>query len=82
MKISLKTTFMVLYVLTAGLYSQTQERIEWPSLADSPWPVLRGDAQGTGRSEYVGPKTPNIVWTADMPYGIIYGPTIGYNDML
>jgi outer membrane protein assembly factor BamB len=64
------------------LYSQQQVKIDWPSLADSPWPVLRGDMQGTGRSEYVGPKTANVIWKADLPLGILHGPIIGYNDIL
>jgi len=63
-------------------YSQTQETITWPSLADSPWPIIKGDAQATGRSRYVGPSTNNIVWEKDMPHGIIYGPIIGYDDIL
>ncbi len=33
-----------------------QEHIPWPSLADSPWPMFHHDPQGTGRSQYVGPK--------------------------
>jgi len=62
--------------------AQQQAHIPWPSLADSPWPVLRGDMQGTGRSEYIGPRTKNIAWVKDMPLGIIYGPVIGYKDIL
>ena len=64
------------------IYSQTQQKIDWPSLADSPWPTIRGDMQGTGRSEFVGPKTPNVIWKADLPLGILYGPVIGYADIL
>jgi len=64
------------------LCSQQQVKIDWPSLADSPWPVLRGNMQWTGRSEYVGPKTANVIWKADLPLGIYYGPVIGYNDIL
>jgi len=77
-----RTYIFVLLVLCMRLYSQQQVKIDWSSLADSPWPVLRGDMQGTGRSEYVGPKTANVIWKADLPLGIVYGPIIGYNDIL
>ena len=62
--------------------AQQQVHIPWPSLADSPWPVLRGDMQGTGRSRYVGPRTNNVIWRQDMPLGIFHGPVVGYNDDL
>jgi len=32
-----------------------QEDIPWPSLADSPWPIYRGDPQSTGRTKVKGP---------------------------
>ncbi|MCK7523424.1 MAG: hypothetical protein MZV64_40110 [Ignavibacteriales bacterium] len=38
--------------------------------------------QGTGRSEYIGPRTNNVIWKKDMPLGVIYGPLIGYDDNL
>ena len=69
-------------LLSALVYSQQQVDIPWPSLADSPWPVSRGDMQGTGRSEYVGPSTNNVIWRKDMPLGIFHGPVIGYNGNL
>ena len=62
--------------------AQQQNHIPWPSLADSPWPVLRGDMQGTGRSRFIGPATNNVLWRKDMPLGVLYGPVIGYNDVL
>ncbi len=68
--------------LSAFVYGQKQIKPDWPSLANSPWPVLRGDMQGTGRSEYVGPHSYNVKWVKDMPFGIIKGPLIGYNDVL
>jgi hypothetical protein len=77
----MKKIFIML--LLAGLtYSQQQQHIPWPSFADSPWPTTRGDAQATGRSKFVGPKTPNVIWRKDMPFGIMHGPVIGYNDNL
>jgi outer membrane protein assembly factor BamB len=32
-----------------------QHDIPWPSLADSPWPINRGNPQATGRSKFIGP---------------------------
>ncbi|MBS4036051.1 MAG: PQQ-binding-like beta-propeller repeat protein [Ignavibacterium sp.] len=75
---------LLLFVNSSFLFSQTQQKIKWPSLADSPWPVLNGDMQGTGRSDYVGPTSSNpyIHWMADLPLGIFWGPTLGYDDIL
>jgi hypothetical protein len=83
----MKTFKIILLVLlfsfySTELYSQQQVKILWPSLADSPWPTLRGDMQGTGRSEYIGPRTNNVIWKKDMPLGVIYGPLIGYDNNL
>jgi len=79
----MKKILILISVLLTGLnYSQQQHHIPWPSLADSPWPNTRGDAQATGRSKYIGPRTPNVVWRKDMTLGILYGPVIGYNDDL
>ena len=64
------------------LHCQQQVKVPWPSLANSPWPTLRGDMQGTGRSEYIGPRTNNVIWKKDMPLGVICGPVIGYDDNL
>ncbi|WKZ69062.1 MAG: T9SS type A sorting domain-containing protein [Melioribacteraceae bacterium] len=77
----MKIVYMIFMFLCLTI-AQPQETIEWPSLADSPWPTFRGDAQATGRSQYVGPKTPNLIWEADLPLGILWGPTIGYNEKL
>lgn len=67
----MKIIYVTFVLIGLGL-AQQQEHIEWPSLADSPWPVLNGDMQGTGRSEYVGPISsyPHIRWMADLPLGI------------
>ncbi len=77
-----KLAFVFVVLLSAFVFGQKQIKPDWPSLANSPWPVLRGDMQGTGRSEYVGPHSYNVKWVKDMPFGIIKGPLIGYNDVL
>jgi hypothetical protein len=73
---------LLLFVISIPLfiYAQKQVKVDWPSLANSPWPILRGDMQGTGRSEYIGPRTFNVKWVKDMPRGVIFGPVIGYDD--
>lgn len=62
--------------------AQNQVDIPWPTLADSPWPMVKHDPQGTGRSSFVGPKAPHIIWTMDMEYGILSGPVIGPEGFL
>jgi hypothetical protein len=79
MKFQIIGVLLFVQVLTFG---QKQVHIDWPSIANSPWPILRGDMQGTGRSTYIGPSTSHIKWIKDMPLGIIWGPVIGYNDVL
>ena len=34
-------------------------------LQNSPWPMYQHDAQHTGRSSYVGPDSPDLVWSFD-----------------
>lgn len=79
-KIYLLLLSVVLFI--PCIKAQQQQHIPWPSLADSPWPIGRGDAQATGRSKYIGPRTPNVLWRKDMPLGILSGPVVGYNDDL
>jgi outer membrane protein assembly factor BamB len=81
----IKKIYLVLIIVGVSFpytIAQQQNNIPWPSLADSPWPVLRGDMQGTGRSRFIGPRTNNVLWRKDMPLGVLYGPVIGYNDIL
>lgn len=80
MRLLIFTSLIILYQTV--IISQQQQHIPWPSLADSPWPNSRGDAQATGRSKFVGPRTPNVHWRKDMPLGIMNGPVIGYNNEL
>lgn len=62
--------------------AQQQVDIPWPTLADSPWPMIKHDPQITGRSPYSGPKTATIKWTIDLPYGIFSGPIIAEDGTL
>ena len=78
----MKKLFLLILIFFSFIKAQQQQHIPWPSLADSPWPVLRGDMQATGRSKFVGPSTNNFIWRKDMPLGILYGPLLGYNDIL
>ena len=73
---------ILIKILITPSFAQQQKHIPWPSLADSPWPFIRGDMQATGRSQFVGPSTNNILWRKDMPLGISVGPVIGYGDVL
>jgi outer membrane protein assembly factor BamB len=70
MKYLLRFQTILLLILALQSFAQTQQKITWPSLADSPWPVARGDVQGTGRSEYVGPKNPEVIWRKTYQYGV------------
>jgi len=58
-----------------------QEPIDWPSLADSPWPMYRHDPQNTGRSPYPGAISGNIV--ARIPsYNSQAGVVVGLDSTL
>lgn len=74
--------YLFVFILATITLSQTQQKIEWPSLANSSWPVIRGDMQGTGRSKYIGPEKYNIKWTADIFLGILKGPVLGFDNTL
>jgi PQQ-like domain/Secretion system C-terminal sorting domain len=80
--IKFKIVAAVIFLIIIPIDAQQQQQIPWPTLADSPWPMMKHDPQATGRSPYVGPKTPNVVWTMDMSYGILSGPTIGPDNNL
>jgi sugar lactone lactonase YvrE len=80
--IKFKIVAAVIFLIIIPINAQQQQQIPWPTLADSPWPMMKHDPQATGRSPYVGPKTPNVVWTMDMPYGILSGPAIGPDGTL
>ena len=80
----LKNLFLslIFILISFNNYAQTQQQIPWPTLMDSPWPMIKHDPQGTGRSPYVGPKTANIIWTRDLEYGVFTGPAIDQDGNL
>lgn len=53
-----------------------QEYIDWPSLAESSWPIMHGDAQHTGRSSFVGPRLESVHLTVQTPFYLESSPTI------
>ena len=73
---------LITFLLSTTIYCQQQIDIPWPTLANSPWPMIKHDPQLTGRSPYAGPKTPTIKWTLDLPYGVFSGPVIGEDGTL
>ena len=73
---------LLAFLFSGLLYSQQQVDIHWPTLIDSPWPMTKHDPQGTGRSSFSGPKTPNVFWTRDMEYGILSGPVLDHDNNL
>ncbi len=58
-----------------------QEDISWPSLADSPWPMYRGNPQGTSRSKYIGPQLGIVEWERDS-LNLTAGLSIGYDNVI
>ncbi len=54
--ITVISTIFVFLLFFNFTYAQQQQHIPWLSLADSPWPFMRGDMQATGRSKYIGPE--------------------------
>ena len=73
---------VLIIVICISVFAQHQNEIPWLTLSDSPWPMMKHDPQATGRSPFVGPKTANIIWTMDMPYGLLSGPSIGPDNNL
>jgi len=51
-------------------------------LAQSPWPMLQGDAQHTGASPYIGPEVPSVKWSFDPGGGALSSPAIGPDGTL
>jgi large repetitive protein len=77
----MKKMFLIL-IFSTILYSQQQSDIPWPTLANSPWPMVKHDPQFTGRSPYKGPQSATIWWERVMQNGIFSGPVIGENGDL
>lgn len=82
---SLKAIIKIVLLLSV-IYSQSiaqqQQQIPWPTLMNSPWPMIKHDPQGTGRSPYMGPKYANIIWAKNMEYGVFTGPAIDVDGNL
>ncbi len=56
-----------------------QQPIDWPSLADSPWPMYRHDPQNTGRSEFPGAASGiilNKISQRNSQTSIVIGPDL------
>jgi len=62
------------------IISMPQSHIEWPSLADSPWPMYRHDPQSTNRSQFQGPQTGIPEWILEIP--LMYGPEKQFQVLL
>jgi hypothetical protein len=74
MRLSKLAAYLIIILLIQTCYSTEpdngdptpppgyQEDIPWPSLADSPWPMNRGNPQCTGRSKYPGPSLGVLKW--------------------
>lgn len=76
----MKNILCIAFLLLLGIsniFAQIQTDINWSTLANSAWPMVKHDPQFTGRSSYKGPQTPTIIWTADTKDGIFSGPVIG-----
>ncbi|MFH1225911.1 MAG: PQQ-binding-like beta-propeller repeat protein [bacterium] len=53
-----------------------------PTLTPTPtpysdWPMFRHDAKHTGRSIYLGPETPGLLWKFKTDNGVFSSPTLG-----
>jgi len=74
---------MIIFSFIVGLSSaQQQVDVVWPTLANSPWPMVKHDPQFTGRSPYKGPQSATVIWFLDLAYGIYSGPVIGEDKNL
>lgn len=78
----MKKILIIISLIIGISNAQQQVDIPWPTLADSPWPMIKHDPQFTGRSLYKGPQSASVAWTVDMPYGIFSGPVIGADKNL
>lgn len=54
----------------------TQTHVNWPGLADTPWPMFMYDPQHTGRSPYDGPSLGEVEWEQDLGREIFSNPVI------
>ena len=59
-----------------------QENILWPSLSDSPWPMVHHDPQSTGRSNLGRPITGSIKWEYTDQYEVNTGVAISSDSII
>ncbi|AMW32379.1 PQQ-binding-like beta-propeller repeat protein [Fervidobacterium islandicum] len=57
--------------------SNTPVTVVTSGLANSPWPMFRGDLQHTGRSKYIGSQVANVKWYYQTNDRINSSPAIG-----
>lgn len=72
------------FFLNVSLNAQTNKQVDinWPTLANSSWPMIHGDPQSTGRAKVKGPQSSRVVWGLSTPQGILSGPTTGVDGTL
>lgn len=63
-------------VLSPTLPGHTENYINWPGLAKSPWPMFMHDPQHTGRSPYKGPQTGSVQWRFNASSWVYSSPVI------
>lgn len=78
----LKFLLIQLLFIVPVIFYQSESMHSMSNLADSPWPMIKHDPQFTGRSEYVGPDNPSIIWSRDMTNGVFSGPVMDSNENL
>lgn len=78
-KISIILLFSYCLIMAQG---SQQNNSNWPILSQSPWPMTFGNPQANGRTAAIGPKTSNILWQINKPYGTSGGPVISSTDVL
>ncbi len=59
-----------------------QEEVPWPSLANSPWPMVYGNPQLNGRSTHSGITSGTINWKIDSLFNISSGITVGTDSTI
>lgn len=85
-RLSLKNIFLLILLLFPfyGISAQNslQKDADWPVLSKSCWPMSYGNPQANGRTNVIGPKSNNIKWQINKPYGTSSGPVISSTNTL